>query len=103
MTDEEQFRFSGKKLRFDTRAPSLLGRIIALLLGTAVLVLAFMFSLVLLAVAATVGVLALGYVWWKSRALRKQLREQMAEQPSGARIIEGEVIRDDTHGDRLLR
>ncbi len=38
------------------------------------LVLAFMFSLVALAVVAVLGLALGGWLWWKTRALRKQIR-----------------------------
>jgi hypothetical protein len=68
-----------------------LGKLIAFVAGSALLVLAFMFSVVLLAVLVTGGLILFGYFWWKTRALRKQLREN----PRRGRTIEGEVIRDD--------
>lgn len=51
--------------------PSLLARVIGLLLGAVFLVLAFVFSIVIFIVLLAVGLLALGYLWWKSRALRR--------------------------------
>jgi ABC-type bacteriocin/lantibiotic exporter with double-glycine peptidase domain len=104
MAEEKQPGFSTNGTRPRAPATGLLGRVVALILGAAFLTLAFMFSLVLLAVAAVAGLLIGGYLWWKSRALRKQMREQEREQPSsGARIIEGEVIRDTVANDKLLR
>lgn len=79
------------------------GRILAFA-GTVVIAgLALMFSVVLFAIIATVGILAWGYFWWKTRDLRKQMRE-IHEQalrgqsgyrpPAGSDVIEGEVIRE---------
>ena len=99
MTVEEKLEFARNQARFGVRTPSLLGRIVAVTLGAAFLILAFMFSLVVLVVAVTGGLLAWAYLWWKSRKLRQQIREQ----PAGMRIIEGEVIRESAQGDRLLR
>jgi Flp pilus assembly protein TadB len=99
MTEEEKPEFARSHARFGAQTPSLLGRIVAVILGAAFLILAFMFSLVVLVVAVTGGLLAWAYLWWKSRKLRQQIREQ----PSGMRIIEGEVIRESEQGDRLLR
>lgn len=99
MTEEEKPGFARNHARFGTQTPSLLGRIVAVILGTAFLILAFMFSLVVLAVAVTGGLLAWAYLWWKSRKLRQRIREQ----PPGMRIIEGEAIREAGHDDRLLR
>ncbi len=36
----------------------------------------------------TAGAVALGYLWWRTRDLRKQMREH----PAGNVVIEGEVI-----------
>ena len=96
-----------------TRQPSLLGKILAFIVGTGVLVLAFMFSLVALAVIAVGGLLLWAWLWWKTRAIRQQIREQgplnadpVRHNGGGGQIIEGEVIRDSatpTRTDRLLR
>ena len=85
---------------------------LAFIIGAGFLVLAFMFSLVALAVIAVAGLGLWGWLWWKTRAIRKQMREQMSEQApaaSAARdgfIIEGEVIREESQPsrpERLLR
>ncbi len=54
------------------------------------LVAAFTLSLLVFALLATIGLLVWGYVWWKTRELRRQMRER----PPGGRVIEGETIRD---------
>ena len=70
--------------------PGLFGRILAFLLGAVTLVLTFMFSLLVFAVVIT-AVLGLGgYFWWKTRKLRKQLREQ----PADGHVIEGVAVRE---------
>jgi len=66
----------------------MLGKLVAFVAGTALLVLAFVFSVVLLAALATAGLVLFGYFWWKTRALRRRLREH----PPGGRVIEGEAI-----------
>jgi hypothetical protein len=82
------------------RQPGLLGKIFAFIIGLAVLLLAFMFSLVIVAVLAAGGLIVWGWLWWKTRALRQQMREQVAPASEGnvqrdnGRIIEGEIIRD---------
>jgi uncharacterized protein HemX len=61
-------------------------------------ILAFMFSLAALAVVAVGGALLGGWLWWKTRAVRKQMQDQMQQQaqqrPADGYIIEGEVIRE---------
>lgn len=85
---------------------SLAGRIVAFILTGALLVLAFMFSLVALAVAAVGGVIFAGWFWWKTRALRKAMRAAApvgaAGPAPGGDFIDGECVRE-VADDRLLR
>jgi uncharacterized iron-regulated membrane protein len=61
--------------------------------GTVMLASAFVVSLVFVAIGLTVVLIFGGYLWWKTRELRKQLRAEMQrqQQPAGD-VIEGEVI-----------
>lgn len=68
--------------------PGLLGKITALAGGGVVLVLGFMFSAVLLIVLALAGLVVWAYLWWKTRALRKAMREQYKD----GQIFDGEAI-----------
>ena len=83
-----------------------LTQILMAIIWLVVLVLAFMFSLVFFAVVVVVGLGYWLYFWWKTRALREALRQQMqnASTQTGAPfqhqhhdpesiIIEGEAIR----------
>jgi len=65
---------------------------------------ALMFSVVVIAVITVIGTIAWGYLWWKTRDLRKQMRDlssrsAMMEEKmvnneiSQGEVIEGEVIR----------
>ncbi len=99
LTNDQQFRLNGNGPRLRAPAPGLLGRILATLVSATALVVAFMFSLVIFAVVAAIALFAGGYLWWKTRALRRQLREQ----PPGGRIIEGEVVRDSESRDTTQR
>ncbi|MBT0961319.1 hypothetical protein [Denitromonas iodatirespirans] len=61
--------------------------------------LALVFSVVVFAVVLTVGAAAGAWFWWKTRALRKQMREAQPgrSQPGQSQeglVIEGEVIRE---------
>src|SRR5688572_26596017 len=61
--------------------------------GGLMLASAFMLSLVFLAIALGVVLIGGGYLWWKTRELRGQLRARMHGHPQpGGEIIEGEVI-----------
>jgi Flp pilus assembly protein TadB len=48
------------------------GRLLAVVLSAIMLVAAAMLSMVLLAVLFAVGTIVVGYLWWKTRALRRQ-------------------------------
>ena len=62
--------------------------ILALLAGAILLILGFLFSVVVLAVIAALGLAVGGYLWWKTRTLRRAMREQA---PDG-QIIDGEAV-----------
>jgi len=91
--------------------PALLGRIFAAVVAVAVLVVGFMFSLAIFAVALVVGLLVFGWLWWKLRRAVRQMRgdprfqQFMASAERGRRppqgdIIEGEVIREEKRDER---
>ena len=75
-----------------------LGKVIAAVVGVLALAAGLMFSLVFVVVIAVVGIAVWGYFWWKTRDLRKRLREQAEsgaqtfEQHHGATPAEGDVI-----------
>jgi hypothetical protein len=82
-------------------SPGPLAKLAAFVLSAAFMVLAFMFSLVALAVVAVLGVALGGWLWWKTRTLRRQMREMREAQQMGAeqpvrrdQVIEGEFIRE---------
>jgi cell division protein FtsL len=73
----------------------------------ALLGLVLMFSVLLLVIITIVGALAWVYLWWKTREMRKQMRDfapREAEQKnkeSDVGVVEGEVIRVvDTQNER---
>jgi len=56
---------------------------------------AFLLSLVFLAIGLAVVLTFGGYLWWKTRELRRQIRARMQEQSqpwATGDVIEGEVI-----------
>lgn len=100
-------RFSGLYLNLDrggAQAPSLWQKIVGGVAALGVFALALTFSVALFAVVITVGVVVWGYLWWKTRAVRKAMREHVeaARQARGSGapheaatlVIEGEVIRE---------
>lgn len=94
----------------------LLAQVLTVIVGTVSIAVAVMFSMVFLAVVAIAGLVIWLYFWWKTRAVRAQLRQQMEAQ-SRARgpedsdersasstagdIIEGEAVRVVDEKDRL--
>ena len=89
--DEPRLGYSNQPSWMST----VLGRVLAVVTAVAMLVVALMFSIVFFAIALTVGLLIFGRIWWKTRDLRKRMRENDAGMPpQDGRVIEGEVIRD---------
>ena len=106
-----------------------LARVLALLGAALALVLAFTFSLVFLAVVAVAALAVWGYVWWKTRELRRQLRaagingtnglgglggvdgfartagprDTAQDSAATGEIIEGEAVRVDDERQRIDR
>lgn len=73
--------------------PGVLEKVLTGVVGALLLVAAFMFSLMILAVAVVVGLMIWGYFWWKTRKIRQAMREQsMREQPLRERPRDGHVI-----------
>ncbi|RKT13514.1 hypothetical protein B0G69_6679 [Paraburkholderia sp. RAU2J] len=99
---QERLRQSGATMR--PGPPSLLAKVLAVVIGAALLVVGFAVSLMMLALVLGAGIVIGGIVWWKTRDLRKRLREQamraqqMHEQQvrerAGQRMDIGDVIED---------
>jgi hypothetical protein len=89
-TNEHRFRFGGNGPRLPAPPAGFLGRILTGIATAAVLVVAFMFSILIFTGIAAITLLGGSYLWWKTRALRRHLREH----PRGGRIIEGEAVRE---------
>lgn len=82
--------------RHRAHSRSLLGNAVAFALSIVVLAAAFMLSVIVFAFVAAGGLLVWAYLWWRTRHLRKGMRER----PSEGRVIEGEVIREPGHRDK---
>jgi signal transduction histidine kinase len=86
-------------LNSPSNSPSFLRKLVAFVLTVAMFGLVLMFSAVLLVIILVVGTLAWGYLWWKTREIRKQMRAFQAAQMmrgkpvSADDVVEGEVIR----------
>jgi uncharacterized membrane protein len=76
------------------------GKIVAFAVAGVLLTATLVFSVVLFAAFLAFGVIAGGYIWWKTRALRKHVRAQFEAmqarspvRPEAGEVIEGEFTR----------
>lgn len=67
-------------------------KVVASLLGLAMLVVGVMFSIVIIPVIVVLAGLGIGYFYWKTRALRKAMAEAMAGGSVDHGVIEGEAV-----------
>lgn len=79
-----------------SRAKMIALKVIVVLGAAVTLVSAFVVSLAFIAIGIAVVLTFGGYLWWKTRELRKQFRARMQPQAAGD-FIEGEVISRDEH------
>lgn len=94
--------FAQFKTQASGQKPGLLAKVISLLLAAGIVVLGFMFSLVALVIVAVFGLGLAVWFWWKTRAIRKLIREQQPMDDAGVSrsaaqagdIIEGEAVRE---------
>lgn len=100
--DRQQNPFHAR-MAFGQAPQSLLGKVLTFIVGIAFLILAFMFSIVALAVVAVGGTLFGGWLWWKTRALRKAMREATAAAARDEPVIEGEFVREEADHNHRLR
>ena len=95
-TNEMQMKFG---LNPPAKSPGLLRKLVGLVVTVAVVGLVLMFSAVVFAIIMVVGTIAWAYLWWKSRELRKQMRDissrtmEREQMTGGGNVFEGEVIR----------
>lgn len=85
------------------KPPGLLTRVFAVVAAVAITIVGLMFSVVVFAIALGVGAVVAIWMWWKMRALRKQMEQdprfqEMRRQQQGgsgsSEVIEGVVIRE---------
>jgi UPF0716 family protein affecting phage T7 exclusion len=102
--DNPRLRYSGARGRgfLPASAAGLLGRAVAIAAGGLILVAGLFVSAVVFSMMLVVGLAAGGWLWWKTRHVRRELRERMEEmrgmQPGdhvrGADVIDGDYIRN---------
>lgn len=73
-------------------------KLVSLIAGIALLALGLMFSVVLLVVLAVAGLAVWGYLWWKTREIRRVLRERPVHAGAGGRVFDGEATVVDPQG-----
>ena len=71
--------------------PNPLRNLLAVVATAAAFGLALMFSVVVVAIILVAGTIAWGYLWWRTRELRKQMRNY----PPPGMVMEGEMAEDD--------
>lgn len=94
-------------LVYSSQKPGLLRKTAAIAVLTVTAVAAVMFSAVLLALLLCAAIVAGIYLWWKTRALRRQMREMQAaemetcsmQEDDEGIVIEGEAVRVDAKRD----
>lgn len=75
-------------------SPNILRKVVAFFVTAFLFTMVLMFSMLVFAAALTVGAVAWAYLWWKTRALRKQMRARCSGGGmAGGEVIEGEAIR----------
>jgi hypothetical protein len=74
-------------------------RLLAVVVGAIMLVAAALVSVVLLAVLFGVGAIVIGYLWWKTRALRRQARAFGDD----GRTVDVEVVQKDSPDDDNMK
>ena len=82
-----------------TKSSNLLNKVAKIVVSVVLIGLALMISALLLIVIVTVGAMAWGYLWWRTRDLRKQMRKYSPDQVVvEGEVIEGEVVRREVNG-----
>jgi Flp pilus assembly protein TadB len=77
------------------------GRLLAIVLSAIVLVATALLSVVLFAALLAVGTIVVGYLWWKTRALRRQARARAFGDDD--RIIDVEVVHRNSPDDDSMK
>lgn len=87
-----------------TESTSLLRKVAAFIVTAVLIGFVLMFSALFFALILIVGAMAWGYLWWKTRDLRKQMRQYpVGDGVIEGEIIEGEVIREVIEGEVIRK
>jgi hypothetical protein len=98
-SDEDPLKLTGTGTRPRATLSGLIGKVLAFAAGALFLIGAFMLSLLLFAVVVSVGLVVWGYLWWRTRELRKLVGERLRTADTtwprdGASVIEGDFVRE---------
>ena len=86
----------GLRKHYQVRVEGWPAALLGIVVGAIALVLAVMFSLVLLPALLGAGIVGGAYLWWTTRKLRKVLREeQIRRRMTREREVEGELLHVD--------
>lgn|SRR5574340_441976 len=92
-----------KYISYPSAKPAgLLRRAAALVWAVALVGLALMFSAMLLAAILIVAVFGGAYLWWKTRELRRQMREQMQNFPPRSAQAESDAFRGEVYSGEVI-
>ena len=83
------------KARPDLNLPNFLLRVIGVMLGIAMFVAAFIFASVIFVIVAAAALVIWGWVWWRTRDIRRTMREGDSVVIEGEYRVEREVGRLD--------
>ncbi|QLQ26119.1 MAG: hypothetical protein HZT41_15845 [Dechloromonas sp.] len=90
MNDQQQ-RSRQRYFGFAGQPSGPVGRVVGFVAAVAAAILAFMFSLVLVALVVAGGAALGGWLWWKTREARKAMN---GRRPPDGYVIEGEAVRE---------
>lgn len=82
--------------------PGLLRKAAAIAGAVVLASLALMFSAVLLAAILIVAVIGGAYLWWKTREIRRLMREQRQNFPPRGAQAESDVFRDEVYSGEVI-
>ncbi len=84
-TDDDNPRLGPQGGMRASSPPGPLTKLLGVVIGAVVVVASLLFSVVVFAIVLAVGVIAGGYLWWRTRELRRQIRAQMEAQMQAQR------------------
>ncbi len=89
---------SMRNTSFTTQPLGPVQKLLTVVVGLGILALGLIFSAVILVAGVVAGLIVLGYLWWRTRELRRVMRKAQSTASrsppsSGGEVIEGEAVR----------